>query len=184
MKIIMTGHTSPIGSVLFQHLSSAHEVFGLSRQNGFDLNKLEDIEKIVNQSVHYDHFINLAHVGDAQCQLLSLIYQKWVNTNHLGKIISFGTLGTVLSEDILKKTGTDLSYFKKKEQLEHLHKHLTIKKIFGAQPQSVLIRILNFGKKTGERQDEPSCDKDDIIRTVDYLLNETLYISNIDLRKI
>ena len=184
MKFLMTGHTSPIGSVLFEHLSFTHQVTGISRQSGYDLNKFEDIQKIINDSINYDHFINLAHVGDAQCQLLSLIYKKWSEVNHLGKIISFGTLGTELPEDILKKTGTDLDYFKKKIHLENIHKCLSIQKIFGIQPQSVLIRILNFGKKTGSRQGEPSCNKEEIIRTVDYVLNETLYISKIDLRKI
>ena len=45
MKILMTGHTSPIGSVLFEHLSFTHQVTGISRQSGYDLNKFENMTK-------------------------------------------------------------------------------------------------------------------------------------------
>jgi len=184
MKILMTGHTSPIGSVLFEYLKQKHTVIGISRNTGYDLNKLEDIQQVVEQSVNYEHFINLAHVSNAQIQLLMLVHKKWSETNKTGKIITFGTLGTELSEDVLKQVGVDLNYIKQKMHLENVHRFLSVKTPFGAQPQSVLIRILNYGEKNGVRQGEPSCDTKDITRIVDTVLNEPLYISSIDVRKI
>lgn len=180
----MTGHTSPMGTVLFEHLKHHHEVVGISRNTGYDLNKLEDIQQVVEQSINYDHFVNLAHVENAQIQLLMLIHKKWSEINKTGKIITFGTLGTELSEDILKHVKADLNYIKQKTHLENVHRFLSTKTPFGTQPQSVLIRILNYGKKTDVRQEEPFCDTQDIKRTFDYVLNEPLYISSIDVRKI
>ena len=77
-----------------------------------------------------------------------------------------------------------MEYFKQKQTLEAVHRRLCIEKPFGPQPQSILIRIMNYGVKVGERSGEPSCDSKDIIRTVEYVLNEPCYISTIDLRKI
>jgi len=184
MKILMTGHTSPIGSVLFEYLKQKHTIVGISRSTGYDLNKLEDIQRVVEQSVNYEHFINLSHVGNAQIQLLMSIHKKWSETNKTGKIITFGTLGTELSEDVLKQVGVDLNYIKQKMHLENVHRFLSVKTPFGVQPQSVLIRILNYGEKNGVRQGEPSCDTQDITRIIDTVLNEPLYISSIDIRKI
>ena len=45
MKILMTGHTSPMGKELYAHLSKEHEVIGVSRESGYDLTKQEDVEK-------------------------------------------------------------------------------------------------------------------------------------------
>jgi hypothetical protein len=184
MKILMTGHTSPMGNVLFKYLKHHHEVVGISRNTGYDLNKLEDIQRVVEQSVNYDHFINLAHVENAQIQLLMLVHKKWSETNKTGKIITFGTLGTELSENILKQVGADLNYIKQKIHLENVHRLLSVKTPFGTQPQSILIRILNYGEKAGVRQSEPFCDTQDIIRIFNTVLNEPLYISTIDVRKI
>ena len=182
MKILMTGHTSPIGSALYEHFK--HQAHGCSRSNGYDLTQLQDIEKIAELSLQYDHFLNLAYVGTAQTQLLNLIHKSWTNNNKCGKIVSFGTLGTELSLKILQTFNTPMEYFKQKQTLEAVHRRLCIEKPFGPQPQSILIRIMNYGVKVGERSGEPSCDSKDIIRTVEYVLNESCYISTIDLRKI
>ena len=37
MKILMTGHTSPMGKELYAHLVKEHEVIGVSRESGYDL---------------------------------------------------------------------------------------------------------------------------------------------------
>ena len=182
MKILMTGHTSPIGSVLYEHFK--HQAHGCSRSNGYDLTQLQDIEKIAELSLQYDHFLNLAHVGTAQTQLLNLIHKLWTNNNKYGKIVSFGTLGTELPLKILQTFNTPMEYYKEKRTLEAMHRRLSAEKPFDLQPQSILIRIGNYGVKTGERTDSPSCDSKDIIRTVEYVLNEPCYISSIDLRRI
>lgn len=182
MKILMTGHTSPIGSALYEHFK--HQAHGCSRSNDYDLTQMHDLEKITQLSLEYDHFLNLAHVGTAQTQLLNLIHKSWTNNKKYGKIVSFGTLGTELPLKILQTFNTPMEYYKEKRTLEVVHKRLSVEKPFGQQPQSILIRIGNYGVKTGERAGSPSCDSADIIRTVKYVLNESCYISSIDLRKI
>jgi hypothetical protein len=113
-----------------------------------------------------------------------LVHKKWSETNKTGKIITFGTLAAELSENILKKMDIDLNYIKQKIHLENVHRFLSVKTPFGVQPQSVLIRISNYGEKIGVRQGEPFCDTQDIIRIFNTVLNEPLYISTIDVRKI
>ena len=36
-KIVLTGHTSPMGKELYAHLSKEYEVIGVSRESGYDL---------------------------------------------------------------------------------------------------------------------------------------------------
>lgn len=184
MKFIMTGHTSPIGSVLYKHLLKDHDVIGVSRQTGFDLTEFDTLKKVVELSVDADHFINLASINSIQSQLLLLIHDKWKKVNKSGNIISFGTLGTKLDEKILKEINGNMQYFKDKQHLEAIHNRLCIEDVFGEQPKSILIRILNYGEKSGARAGEPSCNADDIIRIFDFIVNEKMYVSSIDARRI
>ena len=43
--------------------------------------------------------------------------------------------------------------------------------------------VLNYGEKTGSREGEPTCNVDDIIRTVDYIINEPMYVGVLDIRR-
>ena len=54
---------------------------------------------------------------------------------------------------------------------------------FGAQLQFSLIRVLNYGVKIGDREGEPTCIAEDIIRTIDYILNEPMYVGLMDIRR-
>ena len=54
---------------------------------------------------------------------------------------------------------------------------------FGSQLQFSNVRVLNFGEKTGERTGEPTCSGKDIIRTIDYLIEEPMYVSQLDVRR-
>ena len=75
MKIAITGHTSGIGKGMYDHfLNQNHEVFGLSRSNGFDISK--NIKEIVEISKECDLFINNAYSGDSQLKLLMLLKDK------------------------------------------------------------------------------------------------------------
>jgi short-subunit dehydrogenase len=72
MKIAITGHTSGIGKGMYDHfLNQNHEVFGLSRSNGFDISK--NTKEIVEISEECDLFINNAYSGDSQLKLLMLL---------------------------------------------------------------------------------------------------------------
>jgi hypothetical protein len=75
MKIAITGHTSGIGKGMYDHfLNQNHEVFGLSRSNGFDISK--NTKEIVEISEECDLFINNAYSGDSQLKLLMLLKDK------------------------------------------------------------------------------------------------------------
>ena len=87
-KIVLTGHTSPMGKELYAYLSKEYEVIGVSRESGYDLTKQEDVEKVVDMALDADLFINLAHVGSTQSQLLIMINNKWSKESRLGLVIS------------------------------------------------------------------------------------------------
>ena len=106
-KIVLTGHTSPMGKELYAHLSKEYEVIGVSRKSGYDLTKQEDVEKVVDMALDADLFINLAHVESAQSQMLIMINNKWNKESRLGLVISFGSLATKLDNDILRAVNID-----------------------------------------------------------------------------
>ena len=182
-KIVITGHTSPMGKELYAHLSKEYEVIGVSRESGYDLTKQEDVEKVVDMALDADLLINLAHVGSTQSQLLIMINNKWNKESRLGLVISFGSLATKLDNDILRAVNIDRQYLADKHKLDAVNNSLANQKPFGEQCQFTLVRVLNYGEKTGSREGEPTCNADDIIRTVDYIINEPMYVGVLDIRR-
>ena len=182
-KIILTGHTSPMGKELYAHLSKEYEVIGVSRESGYDLTKQEDVEKVTDMVLDADLFINLAHVESAQSQMLIMINNKWNKESRLGLVISFGSLATKLDNDILRAVNIDKQYLADKHKLDAVNNSLANQKPFGQQCQFTLVRVLNYGEKTGSREGEPTCTADDIIRTVDYIINEPMYVGVLDIRR-
>jgi hypothetical protein len=86
MKIVITGHTSGLGEGLYNHfLQQDHEVFGLSRINGFDISN--NLKKIIEVSSGCDLFINNAYCGDSQLRLLLLLKDKVKNMIVCGSLI-------------------------------------------------------------------------------------------------
>ena len=183
MKILMTGHTSPMGKELYSHLVKEHEVIGVSRESGYDLTKQEDVEKVTDMALDSDIFINLAHVSSAQSQMLLMINNKWNKESRLFLTISFGSLATKLDNDILRAVNIDRQYLADKHKLDAVNNSLANQKPFGEQCQFTLVRVLNYGEKTGSREGEPTCNVDDIIRTVDYIISEPMYIGVLDIRR-
>lgn len=79
MKIAITGHTSGIGMALFNHFEqSGNFVIGFSRSNGYDISKVEDREKIIENTKDFDVFINNAYSNydDSQLEMLKLAYES------------------------------------------------------------------------------------------------------------
>lgn len=75
MRCVVTGHTSGVGKAIHEYLKdSGHEVIGMSRSNGYDIttdqDKIEDIAK------GCDLFVNCAHAGTAQLELLNRLCRK------------------------------------------------------------------------------------------------------------
>lgn len=94
-RYFITGNNRGLGL----ELSKYFHADGCSRSTGLDITK--DIDKIVEQSVHYDVFINNAFDGPpdtewanfAQTQLLLALYKKWKEKNKTGWIFNIGSVG-------------------------------------------------------------------------------------------
>lgn len=183
MKIVFTGHTSNIGKMLFEHLSVAHECLGFSRSNNCDLNNKEQMNNFINTALDSDCLINLAHIEDVQSKILNNINSRW-NNNRLKNVITFGTLATKINSKFLKDIGVDPLYLKQKHHLDAVHESLSLQKPFGLQVKFTILRIANYGIKLGNRSNEPTCNAEDITKTIDFILQSDLYISAIDLRRI
>jgi len=71
MKIVITGHTRGLGLHIYNHfVNLGHEVIGLSKSNGYDLET--DIDKVINfvKNSKCDYFFNNAYVGITQAILI------------------------------------------------------------------------------------------------------------------
>ena len=91
MKIALTGHTAGLGAALYQELVLHHHtVVGLSLDNNFDIN---NIEQIVNAVMPCDIFINNAQTGFRQTELFFAVSQKWLHVPDK-KIINISSLLT------------------------------------------------------------------------------------------
>ena len=74
-KIAIIGHTKGIGKAIADlYRAKKYSVLGLSRSNGFDINK--DQEKILEHIEGYPLVVINAHAGRAQLELLKRIYGK------------------------------------------------------------------------------------------------------------
>ena len=71
MKIAITGHTSGLGKYLYDNFE---DTIGFSRSNGYDIKNYKDIVKELDE---VDVFINNAHSGFYQVELLYCLFDKW-----------------------------------------------------------------------------------------------------------
>jgi hypothetical protein len=183
MKIIITGHTSPIGKVLYSHLEKTHEVIGISRSSGYDLLTQGDIDRVIEESKEADHFINLANI-QTQAEILYKVHKLWSSLGKEGKIINFGTLVTEVPHSLLQKIPVNMQMLANKLSLEKMHRELSLSKPFGSQPQSVLLRFANYGQKLNHRANEPFTSSEQMISMIEFILNSDTYISTLDFREI
>jgi hypothetical protein len=181
MKILLTGHTSNIGTVLADHFQD-HEVVLVSRATGFDLTQIEDINRVTELADNADCVINLANVGISQSLLLRNIYTRWQEKAHAGKIISIGSMATVASVDMLTKINAEFQMVANKLLLEKVHNELSTARPFGKQPQSTLLRFVNYGNR--DRNGEPCTTAEQMIGMIDYVINSDTYVSTLDFREI
>ena len=109
MKIIITGHTSPMGSAVYDYYKQQHEVLGASKNEGFDFTKNHHQDQIVDMALARDVFLNIAHVGTAQSTLMMKLKQRWSPEAPLRKVITVGSLATKVDEKLLGKVVTTSS---------------------------------------------------------------------------
>lgn len=183
MKYIITGHTSPMGDEVFKYYSKIHECLGVSRSTGYDLTKGEDQDRVVSEAMARDVFLNIAHVDTAQSVLLLKLKQRWSPEAPLKKVVTIGSLATKVPKKLLDQVGIDKQYLRDKHHIDAVSNAIANEMPFGAQLQFSLVRVLNYGEKTGDRSGEPTCSAQDIIRTVDYIINEPMYVGLMDVRR-
>jgi len=183
MKIVITGSTSPMGKAVYEHYSEDHECLGVSRSTGYDLTKTEDQDRLVSEALARDIFLNIAHVDAVQSTLLMKLKQRWSPEAPLKKVITIGSLATKVPKKLLDQVGIDKQYLRDKHHIDAVHSTLANEMPFGKQLPFSLIRVLNYGEKTGERSGEPTCSAQDIVRTIDYLIDEPMYVSTLDIRR-
>ena len=74
LKIAITGHTKGIGKACAELLGQEHEIHGMSRSNGFDINNTKPIVMMTNSC---DVFINNAYSGTKQSELFDELFNMW-----------------------------------------------------------------------------------------------------------
>jgi hypothetical protein len=75
-KIVITGHTAGIGKAIYDKFKeiSCREIVGMSRSNGYDLEK--DFDKIVEEATGCELFINNAYRDRQQLKLVEALKDK------------------------------------------------------------------------------------------------------------
>lgn len=83
-KYAITGHTKRIGQALHDALLSK----GFSKSNGYNIINKDDRTRIIKESADCDIFINNAHEGFGQVELLNELFEEWKGQDKL--IINIG----------------------------------------------------------------------------------------------
>lgn len=129
-KIVLTGATSPVGTVVQENLQHDYSILPISLTGGWDLTDLTHYKQVIYETKDAYAFINCAYIGYYQGYLLA---ESQADIN-----ISFGSLITKVKWQHAKNI-VDLEYIKNKLFLQHIHKQLS---------NSALINISSFGSST------------------------------------
>lgn len=130
-KYSLTGHTRGIGKCLYDRLSP--NVIGFSKSTGYDITLKKDRQRIIDESIDCDIFINNAHCGFGQTELLIDLFHVWKN---LPKVII--NVGSNITNVILPESRLELlRYATQKKSLKLL--------VDDTQGYICDIRYKNFG---------------------------------------
>jgi len=162
MKCIITGHTSGIGKYLYEYYQGKNwEVIGMSRSNGYDI--LTERERIINDSLGADLFINNASSGNSQLELLKKLCK------FIPKIVTMGSAGTEFTEILDKK------YIFDKKNLEEKFKLITMNPGIA----DMLLIKLSFAETSYNREKVDRLDSDftisyqEIANVIDFWINNS-----------
>jgi NADP-dependent 3-hydroxy acid dehydrogenase YdfG len=118
MKIAITGHSKGIGQALTNHFESqGHTVLGFSRINGWDINTHS--EKIVEESLDCDVFINNAYYSFKQIDIFNMLFEKWALLENK-TIINMGSKIKYANFPGISQAGKD--YMMVKKELDKVSK--------------------------------------------------------------
>jgi len=125
MKIALTGHSKGLGAEIVKYFETDHTVLGFSRKNGYNIKSPSDREKIINESLDADIFINLVHNYYHQTDLLFELFKEWENKNKL--IINISSV--VVDKQSWGQDRLDLIEYKnQKRALESMAGYLSARK--------------------------------------------------------
>lgn len=146
MLIGITGHTSGIGQALYKlYRERGYDVVGLSRTNGYNI-QLQ--QKVLSRLEDCDVFINNAHAGFSQVDLLYKMYNLWGPDKHIVNI------GSLLSTFPISPNKEDVLYRTEKVALEEMYRQL---KYRDDGPMLTMIHpgaVITHGEDVGANVDE------------------------------
>ena len=155
MKVVITGHTSGIGKALWEFFYARAEVKGLSRSNGYDIDK--DFDQVVEEIKGCDLFINNAYRDQQQTKLLMAV------KDFVPKIVVMGSVSRFYPEVI------PTQYVHDKQELAEACRRISL------DPNGIpLLHLdLSFISGTTIKQDNPhaflsdfTIDHNEIIETI------------------
>ena len=130
MKIAITGHTKGIGKACADLLSEEHEIVGLCRTNGFDI---QQTNMCAMKIVPCDVFINNAYLSTFQSRLFEVVFKQWKDKPKT--IINIG------SRAQYEHNFSGSIYSSDKRHLQHTAEHVTFGRQGGFDKQC---RVMNL----------------------------------------
>ena len=130
MKIAITGHTKGIGKACADLLSEEHEIVGLCRTNGFDI---QQTNMCAMKIVPCDVFINNAYLSTFQSRLFEVVFKQWKDKPKT--IINIG------SRAQYEHNFSGSIYSSDKRHLQHTTEHVTFGRQGGFDKQC---RVMNL----------------------------------------
>jgi hypothetical protein len=173
MKIGITGHTHGIGKVTFELLSNnGHTVAGFSRQNGYDIDSVENRNKILKEIEDFDVFINNAFSMN-QTTLLTELINLWDGKDKL--IINLGSKVTMVDFDTIPEkyiVPGQLQYVAEKRKQEQIIKD----RIPYAFPQLTNLVIGLTDTRMVAFWDAVKIDPKHVAATIDFVISNRDFI--------
>jgi hypothetical protein len=177
MKIAITGATSGLGKIFFDHLSKSHDVENFSRSNGFDFSKLEALDNLVQAIGDFDLLINNAHVGTSQTQLTMKLAQFWRTKPR-------SAIWNITSTSAWTSSRYSPTYTAEKTMLDKVsYMYQSNDCVY---PKITLLRFHVIDTPVWEGKNVPKLFQMDIIRTVDFLMSlpPDLHIMELSLKLV
>lgn len=156
-RIVITGHTSGLGKAIYDKFKevSCHEIVGMSRSNGYDIDK--DFDKVVAEATGAEIFINNAYRDQQQLKLFNALKDK------VGMMVVMGSVSRFYPEMIPTQYVHDKQALAEACRLESLNPNGI----------PVLHLDLSFIENTEIKNNDPTAfisdyntSKDDIVDTI------------------
>lgn len=142
-KIAITGHTKGIGLALVNKFNKTYDIKGFSRTNGFDLADPDTIDRILNETLDCDVFINNAYHFEQQTNLALKWNQLHKDKDHF--IINVSTLASDPMFDVEKHLPHLVPYAEEKKRLNQATFDICDQRESKCKAMSILLGIVETG---------------------------------------